>query len=157
MPANFRFLGLVALMLPGARIIHCVRDPRDIGFSIWSRRFRGAHPYAHDLRDLGWYIGQHERLMQHWRGALPNPIMRIHLHEWIHRFDNTLRRVLDFLDLPYDPACERFYELDRTVRTASRKQVRETVNDRGMSRWRPYAAHLTPLIEALQETGSLPR
>jgi tetratricopeptide (TPR) repeat protein len=157
MPANFRFLGLVALLLPGARIIHCVRDPRDIGFSIWRRRFRGLHPYAHDMRDLGWYIGQHCRLMEHWRSALPNPIMRIHLHQWVHDFDRTLRRVLDFVGLPYDPACERFHELDRTVRTASSRQVREPVNDRGMSRWRPYAAQLTPLIEELQESGALPR
>ncbi len=155
MPANSRFLGLVALLLPGARIIHCVRDPRDIGFSIWSRRFRGAHPYAHDLRDLGWYIGQHHRLMEHWHATLPNPIMRIHLHSWIRDFDRTLRRVLDFLDLPYDPACERFYELDRTVRTASRHQVREAINARGMSRWRLYSTQLSPLIEALQETGAL--
>jgi tetratricopeptide (TPR) repeat protein len=157
MPANFRFLGLVALLLPGARIIHCVRDPRDIGLSIWRRRFRGLHPYAHDMRDLGWYIGQHWRLMQHWQAALPNPIMRIHLHQWVRDFDGTLRRVLDFVGLPYDAACERFHELDRTVRTASSRQVREPVNARGMSRWRPYAAQLAPLIEALQETGALPR
>ena len=157
MPANFRFLGLVALLLPGARIIHCVRDPRDIGFSIWRRRFRGLHPYAHDMGDLGWYIGQHHRLMEHWRAALPNPIMRIHLHQWVHDFDRTLRRVLDFIGLPYDPACGRFHELDRTVRTASSRQVREPVNARGMSRWRPYAVQLAPLIEALQDSGALPR
>jgi hypothetical protein len=157
MPANFRFLGLVALLLPGARIIHCVRDPRDIGFSIWRRRFRGLHPYAHDLSDLGWYIGQYCRLMEHWRTALPNPIMRIHLHQWVRDFDGTLRRVLDFVELPYDAACERFHELDRMVRTASSRQVREPVNARGMSRWRPYAVQLAPLIEALQESGALPR
>ena len=61
MPGNFLYLGLVALMLPAARIIHCVRDPRDIGLSIFTFRFHGAHGYAHDLADLGWYIGQHDR------------------------------------------------------------------------------------------------
>jgi tetratricopeptide (TPR) repeat protein len=63
MPGNYNFLGLAALMLPGARIIHCVRDPRDIGLSIFTFRFYGYHAYAHDLRDLGWYIAQHDRLM----------------------------------------------------------------------------------------------
>ena len=77
MPGNFNFLGLAALMLPGARIIHCVRDPRDIGLSIFSFRFYGYHPYAHDLGDLGWYIAQHDRLMAHWREALPNPILTL--------------------------------------------------------------------------------
>lgn len=61
MPGNFNYLGFVALILPGARIIHCVRDPRDIGFSMFTLRFGGHHPYAHDLATLGWYIAQHDR------------------------------------------------------------------------------------------------
>ena len=69
MPGNFAYLGLVALLLPGARIIHCERDPRDIGLSIFTYRFFGVHPYAHDLADLGWYIGQQRRLMAHWRAC----------------------------------------------------------------------------------------
>ena len=120
MPGNFNYLGLVALMLPGAKIIYCARDPRDIGLSIFTFRFYGYHPYAHDLADLGWYIAQHERLMAHWRAVLPNPMMTVRLEDWVADFAGTLRRVLDFLDLPYDPACERFYERDSRVRTVSR-------------------------------------
>ena len=74
MPGNFNYLGLAALILPGARIIQCVRDPRDIGLSIFTYRFYGYHPYAHDLADLGWYIGEYQRLMAHWHAALPNPL-----------------------------------------------------------------------------------
>jgi tetratricopeptide (TPR) repeat protein len=153
MPGNFNFLGLVALMLPGARIIHCVRDPRDIGLSIFTFRFYGYHPYAHNLRDLGWYIAQHDRLMAHWREALPNPILTLPLKDWVENFTGTLRRVLDFIDLPYDSACERFYESDSRVLTVSRSQVRQPVNARGLGRWRNFAAPLQPLIEALEEGG----
>ena len=150
MPGNFRLLGLASLLLPGARIIHCVRDPRDIGLSIFSMRFRGHHPYSHDLADLGWYIARHHELMDHWRANMPNPVLRIHLHEWVRNFDRTLARTLDFVGLPNDPACSRFYELHREVKTASRHQVRESVNAKGMSRWRPYATHLAPLINEIR-------
>jgi Flp pilus assembly protein TadD len=156
MPGNFDYLGLVALMLPGARIIHCARDPRDIGLSIFTFRFYGHHPYAHDLGDLGWYIARHQRVMAHWHAVLPNPILTVHLRDWVDDFAGTLRRVLDFLDLPYDPACERFYEQERRVRTVSRYQVRQPVNARGLGRWRPYERHLQPLIAALAEWGALP-
>jgi tetratricopeptide (TPR) repeat protein len=156
MPGNFNYLGLVALMLPGARIIHCARDPRDIGLSIFTFRFFGNHPYAHDLGDLGWYIAEHERLMAHWRAVLPNPILTVQLKDWVDDFTGTLRRVLEFLDLPYDPACERFYERDNRVRTVSSSQVREPVNARGLGRWRGYENHLKPLITALAEGGALP-
>jgi tetratricopeptide (TPR) repeat protein len=153
MPGNFNYLGLAALLLPGARIIHCARDPRDIGLSIFTFRFFGHHPYAHDLANLGWYIAQHERLMAHWREALPNPLLTVQLSDWVEDFVGTLCRVLEFLDLPYDAACERFYEQDSRVRTVSRTQVRQPVNARGLDRWRPYAHELGPLIAELATAG----
>jgi hypothetical protein len=99
MPGNELHLGLVGVMLPGARIIHCVRDPRDIGLSIWTFRFHGEHPYAHDLGDLGFTIGQRMRLMAHWRAVLPNPILTVALQDWVRDFDGTLAHVLDHLGL----------------------------------------------------------
>lgn len=155
MPSNSRHLGLVSLLMPGARIIECERDPRDIGLSIFSRRFFGMHDYAHDLGDLGWYIGQQRRLMAHWRAALPNPILRVRLQDWVEDFDATLRRVLAFLDLPYDAACETFHESDRPAKIPSHRQVREKINARGLNRWQPFAEQFEPLIATLHETGAL--
>jgi hypothetical protein len=155
MPGNELYLGLVGLMLPGARIIHCVRDPRDIGLSIWTFRFHGEHPYAHDLADLGWTIAQRARLMEHWCTVLPNPILTLALHDWVRDFEGTLERVLLHLDLPSDPACARFHESEREVRTVSHAQVRQPINARGLGRWRPYAAQLAPLIAELESAGIL--
>jgi Flp pilus assembly protein TadD len=155
MPGNFRYLGLASMMLPGARVIACDRDPRDIGLSIFTYRFYGLHPYAHDLSDLGWYIAQQRRLMDHWREALPNPMLTVRLSDWVEDFPATLRRVLEFLEMPYDPACETFHEADRRVRTVSRTQVKEPVNGRGIGRWRGYEQQLAPLTAALQEGGAL--
>jgi hypothetical protein len=89
MPGNFNYLGLVAQMLPGAKIIYCARDPRDIGLSILTFRFYGYHPYAHDLPDLGLYITQHERLMAHWRAVLPNLLMTVRIEDWVGDFTGT--------------------------------------------------------------------
>jgi len=153
MPGNFRYLGLVATMLPGARVIHCVRDPRDIGLSIFTFRFYGHHAYAHDLGDLGWYIGQHDRLMAHWREAMPTPPFTLRLSDWVQDFQGTLARVLDFVGLPYAPECERYHERDTQVRTVSRSQVKQPVNARGIGRWRPFERHLAPLIAELERSS----
>ena len=155
MPGNYAHLGLVRRMLPGARIIHCVRDPRDIGLSIFTFRFHGQHPYAHDLADLGWTIAQQIRLMDHWKAVLPNPILTVRLQDWVEDFDATLARVLEHLSLEPDPACARFWEADRDVRTASFAQVRQPVNARGLGRWRTYQAELQPLIQELDAAGAL--
>ena len=156
MPGNELHLGLVALMLPGAKIIHCVRDPRDIGFSIWTFRFHGEHAYAHDLADLGWTITQRAKLLDYWRTVMPSQILILPLQDWVNDFDGTLARVLKHLDLPPDPACARFYENDREVRTVSRAQVRQPVHAQGLGRWRPYANELAPLIAELERGGILP-
>ena len=153
MPGNFRLLGFAALLLPGARVISCVRDPRDIGTSIFQHRFNGYHPYSHDIADLGWYIARQRRLMRHWDSVLPLPILHLELTDWVRDFAGTLRRVLDFLDLPYDPACERFHQQDRKVRTVSRFQVRVPVNDHGIGRWQPISDRLRPLIAELEAAG----
>ena len=155
MPGNYLYLGLAGLMLPGARIIHCTRDPRDIGLSIFTFRFYGSHGYAHDLSDLGWTIAQQDRLMAHWRAALPHPILTVQLADWVEDFDGTLSRVLDHLGLPPDPACARFYERDSRVRTVSRAQVRQPVNAHGLGRWRTHARDLAPMIAELDAAGSL--
>ena len=82
--------------------------------------------------------------MAHWRAALPNPILTLPLKDWVEDFTGTLRRVLDFLELPFDPACERFHERDSRVRTVSRAQVRQPINARGLGRWRALNDNYTP-------------
>jgi Tfp pilus assembly protein PilF len=155
LPGNYSYLGLIGLMLPGAKIIYCARDPRDIGLSIFTFRFHGHHPYAHDLADLGWTIAQHGRLMDHWRAVLPGSILTVKLSDWVEDFDGTLKRVLDHVGLPHDENCARFYESDSRVRTVSYAQVRQPVNARGLGRWKNYQTELTPLIAELEQSGSL--
>ncbi len=149
MPDNVFHLGFLATLLPGARIICCTRDLRDVGASIFQHRFIGYHPYAHDLADLGWYIAKQQKLIEHWRASLPSPMLMLDHAEWIVDFDATLRRVLAFLDLPYDAACERFYEQDRRIGSASRAQVRRPINAAGVGRWRDYAGQLAPMLREL--------
>jgi len=153
MPGNYLYVWLIALLFPNAKIIHCARDPRDIGFSIFTFRFHGEHGYAHDLQDLGWMIGEQDRLMKHWKTMLP--IFTLRLDDWVKDFDATLARVLAHVDLPPDPNCARFHEADSQVRTVSRSQVKQPVNARGLGRWRAYAEPLAPLIEELERAGAL--
>ena len=155
MPANYLYLGLVALMFPRARIIHCERDPRDIGLSIFTFRFHGHHAYAHDLADLGWTIGEQMRLMDHWKTILPGAILPVRLADWVDDFAATLARVLDHIGLPDDTNCLRFHEAESRVRTVSRAQVRQPVNARGLGRWRAYEAQLAPLIGELEKAKKL--
>ena len=150
MPANDMLLGFAAMLLPGVRVIHCTRALPATGFSIFRRRLSGYHPYAHELRDLGWYMREQRRLMERWRSVLPIPMIEIALEEWRHDFKGTLARVLSFLGLPYDQACEKYAVQERDIRTASRDQVRQSIDMFPVDRWTDYRDALSPMLAELE-------
>ncbi len=149
MPHNFICLGLIAQMLPGARIIHCRRDPIDTCLSIYFQHFNTHHPYASDLAALGPYYRQYEQLMAHWRETLPLPMLEIQYEDLVADQDGWSRKLIDFVGLPWDDACLSFFDAKRTVNTPSYDQVRRPIYTQSVKRWKHYEKHLGPLIEVL--------
>ena len=150
MTENFRCAGLIALALPGARIIHIRRDPFDTCFSCFTNLFVENHPYAYDLAELGRYYRAYETLMAHWRRVLPPGMMlEVEYEDVVADLEGEGRRVLAHCGLDWDPRCLDFHKTKRSVRTASVAQVRQPINPRSIGRWRAYEAFLGPLIEAL--------
>lgn len=142
MPTNFWHLGLAAVLLPRARVVHCRRDPRDVAVSIYFRQFTYGHGYAYDLDDIAWEQRLHDRLMAHWNAVLPLPIHEVCYEELVSDQERVTRELIAFLALPWDPRCLRFHTTERAVHTASAWQVRQPVYTRSVGRWRHYAEFL---------------
>ncbi|MDA8230054.1 MAG: sulfotransferase [Magnetospirillum sp.] len=150
MPANFLRLGLIRLMLPQARIVHCRRDPVDTCLSCYTKLFSAEQVFAYDLAELGRFHRQYQRLMDHWRRVLPaDRFIEVDYEAVVEDLEGQARRLVDFLGLPWDDACIRFHENTRTIRTASVNQVRQPIYTISAGRWRKYASHLGPLLDAL--------
>ena len=150
MPSNFQFAGLIGLMLPNARIIHCRRDPIDTCLSCYSKKFAGRQDFAYDLGELGRYYRAYAALMDHWRGLLPSDrLLEVAYEDLVDDLPAQARRLIGFLGLDWDDACLDFHRTSRAVRTASVNQVRQPIYRTSVARWRPYAAHLGPLLAAL--------
>ena len=138
-PANCLDLGLIALLLPGAKVVHCRRDPRDTGLSIFFRHFTAGHEYAYRLADIAAYYRTYERLMRHWREVgLPVQTLELSYEELIAEPEVQIRRLLDFCALEWNPNCLAFHQADRTVYTASTWQVRQPLYNRAVARWKHY-------------------
>jgi hypothetical protein len=152
MPHNFVHLGVIALLFPHARVIHCRRNPVDNCFSIFSYEFSVGHGYASDLRKLGEHYRAYRALMDHWRRVLPLPVFDLQYEDVVADQEGTTRRLLDFLELPFEESCLRFYESRRVVNTLSYDQVRRPIYSGSVGRWRHYERHLAPLIEALGDS-----
>lgn len=150
MPSNFLYAGLIPLILPGARIIHARRDPVDTCLSCYTKRFAGEQPFAYDQAELGALYRSYARLMAHWRTVLPpERFIEVDYEAVVDDLEGEARRLIDFLDLPWDPACLNFHDNRRVVRTASLNQVRQPIYTTSKGRWHAYADYLGPLLEAL--------
>ena len=145
-PTNFLNLGLIALLFPGARVIHCRRDRRDCGLSIFFRHFTGGHGYAYDLGDIRAFHDDYVNLMAHWADvALPLQMLHVSYEELVADLEGQARGIIEFCALPWHSACLNFHQVERTVYTASVWQVRQPVYQRSVGRWKHYAAYLDTL------------
>ena len=150
MPSNFLYAGLIRLILPDARIIHCRRDPVDTCLSCYTKLFTSEQAFSYDLAELGGFHSAYQALMAHWRAALPaSHFLDVDYEAVVADLEAEARRILGFLGLPWDDACLRFHETERPVRTASVNQVRQPVYRSSAGRWRAHAAQLGPLLAAL--------
>ena len=147
MPLNFLYLGLIATILPGARVIHCLRDPRDVAVSCYFQDFVDpALAFSFDLRQTADYYRDYWRLMAHWRERLARPILEVHYENLVGDIEKQTRRVLDFLDLPMEQACLSFHERKREVKTASHAQVRRPLYQDSVGRYRNYQGQIKRLF-----------
>ena len=152
LPSNFLYAGMIHLMLPNARIIHCRRDPIDTCLSCYAKLFRAEQPFAYDLEELGAFHRAYQRLMAHWRAVLPAGVMLEVDHEAVVAdLETEARRLIDFCGLEWDERVLRYYETERAVRTASHRQVRQPIDPSRVGRGRRFADYLGPLSAALAE------
>jgi len=151
MPHNFLQVGLIKVILPSARVIHCLRDPMDNCLSIFKTYFgiKGTHAYAYDMTEIGQYYKLYQSLMEHWERVLPGFMYNIRYEELVADQQSQTRSLLKFCGLPWSEACLSFERNNRTVRTASHAQVRQPVYTNSVKVWKHYGDQLEPLHKAL--------
>jgi len=149
MPHNFIYLDLIRQILPGARIVHCTRQPEATCLSLYKTLFTDRLEFAYDLAELGQYYGLYADLMAHWRRVLPGGFYDISYEALVTDQETETRRLLEYLDLPWDDACLSFHKTQRRVTTASNVQIRRALYSDALTAWRQFEHHLRPLFDAL--------
>lgn len=149
MPNNFHHLGFIHLILPRARIIDARRHPMAVGYSVFKQLFHRGQAFSYDLTDIARYYRDYLVLMAHFEAVLPGRVHRLIYEDLVDDTEGEVRRLLAYLQLPFEPACLRFHQTRRAVRTVSSEQVRRPIYREGLEQWRRFEAELGPLAEAL--------
>jgi len=153
MPANWRYVGLIHLILPNAKIVDVRRHPLACCLSAFTTYFNRETCFPTSLGDVGRHYADYARTIAHFEAALPGKVHQVG-YEWlVSDLENEVRRLLDHLGLPFDQACLCFHETPRAIHTPSAQQVRRPVNSEGLEFWRNYAPWLGPLKVAFAASG----
>ncbi len=153
MPANFLYLGLIRLALPGAKVVHLRRHPLDACYAMYKTLFRMGYPFSYSLADLGHYYLAYHRLMAHWRDIMPDAFVEIDYDTLTAQQEAVSRAMLDQLDLPWEAACLAFHTNAAPSATASAAQVRRPMYRSSVQRWRQFEQQLAPLADFLSSHG----
>ncbi|HEY0105147.1 MAG TPA: sulfotransferase, partial [Rhizomicrobium sp.] len=152
MPQNYLYCGLIHAALPEAKIILLHRRPLDACYAVYKAHFSGAYPFSFDLGDLGEYYLAYRRLVAHWKSVLPPAcLFEIAYEDIVADLAGAARRILDFLDLPWEEGVSRFHESTAPSTTASAVQVRRPVYATSIGKWKAYARELAPLRARLAQ------
>ena len=149
MPNNFRHVGLIHLMLPNAKIIDARREPMACCFGNFKQLYARGQEFVYSIDDIARYYRTYLELMEHWDAALPGRVLRVHHEDVVDDLEGSVRRILDYCELPFEPACLEFHRTERSIRTASSEQVRQPIYREGLDQWKNYEPWLGPLKEAL--------
>lgn len=149
MPGNYAHLGLISQILPGARIINCRRDPRDICLSNFMIDFLHSTAYAYSLESLALTYKDYLEVMAHWKSVLDLPILDVRYEDLIDDPRTWVAKTLEFCGLEWEDACLNFHQAARQVMTASYDQVRKPLYKSSVARWKHYERQLAPVSELL--------
>lgn len=149
LPGNLARIGLIKMLFPDARIIHCQRNPLDNCISLYFHYF-AALTCSFELTELGQYYLDYQRLMSHWHSVFPNEIFDVQYEDLVMDQEKVSRQLIDYIGLDWDENCMEFHNSKRNVMSPSNLQVRQPIYKSSMNRWKLYEKHLQPLVNVLQ-------
>jgi tetratricopeptide (TPR) repeat protein len=151
LPANWMNVGLIRLALPNAKIVDARRHPMACGFSNFKQHYATGVAFGYSLRSIGHFYADYLRLMRHFDWVQPGAVHHLLNEKLIDDPEGEVRRLLDYVGIPFDPACLEFHRNDRAVATPSAEQVRRPINRDGVDYWRHYEPWLDELKQSLGE------
>jgi len=151
-PLNFKYIGLILQMFPNAKIIHSQRDPVDTCLSCFFQNFSKGQEYSFNLENLGHFYNGYQELMTHWQTCFKDKIVNLQYETLVADPEPSIRQLLEFCGLDWEPSCLAHHDTPRPVATASKYQVRQPVYASSVQRWKRYENHLQTLLAVLNQS-----
>ena len=152
LPINFRWIGLINIILPEAKIINCTRNPYDTCLSIFENFFHiRGNEYTFNLKEIANYYNLYSDLLNYWKKIIHKNFFEINYEEFIYNQKNNTKKLLEYCSLAWEDQCMNFHLTKRTVRTSSDNQVRQKIYTQSINKWKKYKDDLNDLMKIIDQ------
>ena len=143
-PYNFKYIGIIKILFPNAKIVHCTRNLQDNCLSIFKTKFVNINEnkWSHSLKEIIDYYKMYRDLMDYWKKLLPNYIYDISYEKLINNNLEEIKNLSIFCKLNWEENLTRFYQNERSVDTASALQVRKPIYKTSINYWKNFEKRL---------------
>ena len=153
MPLNSEILCVIAKLFPEAKILFALRDPRDVVFSCFRRRFAVTRQNYEllTLQSTSTYYDATMSLSELYREKLALPFFDVRHEDLVSDFENQTKALCTILGVEPDPALANFAERARAqnIATPNAALIGRGIAPERKDQWRPYAQYMAPVMELL--------
>ena len=148
-PLNFRWIGFIKLLFPNAKIIHCLRDPKNNCLSMFKNLFEGGLNFTYDQEDLVTFYNQYKELMNFWKSMYSSDIHDVKYEDLISNNEQEIKKVIKFCNLSWEESCLTFYKNKTPIKTMSTAQARKPIYKSSLNAFDKFKSYLTILEKKL--------
>jgi len=142
-PLNFIWIGLIKVLFPNSKIIHCKRNLKDTALSIYKNTFEGSTlPWSYDQRSLIEYINFYKDLMNFWEMKLPDEIFHCEYEKLVNDSENEIKKLVNFCNLNWEEDCLNHAENKTPIKTVSIVQARKPIYKSSVNLSEEYLKYL---------------
>ena len=153
MPPNYRFLGEILHGIPGAKVVHIERDPREVALSMWRQHFKAeGMSFTNNLKHIALRANLYRRYMNHWRAEFGDQFLTVNYSDLVADVERYSKEMAAFCELEWVPEMMAPQKNKAQVRTASVTQVREGVHSKSVGGWRAMEDSLQEFLRNLDRT-----
>ena len=149
-PTNFKWIGLMKILFPESKIIHCSRNSKDTCLSIYKHLFLSDWKWCYKTNELTDYYKIYVSLMKFWKENLNQFIYDISYEKLINNNKIEVEKLLNYCELNWEDNCLKFDKNKTPVTTMSIAQVRNPIYNSSINSWKNYEQYLKPLFDELE-------
>ncbi len=148
-PLNFKWIGIIKLIYPNAKIVHCVRDPKDNCLSLYKNIFDQNINWSYNLADILNYYKNYSEIMQFWKTTIPDFTYDISYENLVSEPKPEIEKLLKFCELSWEDDCLNFYNNKRAIKTVSAAQARQKIYKTSISSASNFEPYLNEFFSDL--------